>query len=369
MIETKKIYTITIIFCIFILISCQKVEKKQDKEVLRPVFYTQVGHSTEEAFNQEYSGVVQSAMESKISFRISGTIDLVKVKLGDFVVKDQIIAALQQNDLKLAYRKSIADKKTAALDFDTAVSNYIRYEKLYEKNNVSLAEFETAKVNKEAALSHLETARTNLQFSKNNIEYAFLKAPFSGVITEVYKELNENVAAGTPVFKVASKSDLDIVVYLPEAMIPLITSGQEAVISLKNFKKHKLKGKVYKIAYSADNYATTYPVIIRIINSDISIRPGMNAKVKFLFNKSKGDKMSILVPVDAVGKDSSGNFVYVILPTKLADEYVLRKRDVEIGEIEDNNFYIKKGLASGEFVVSFGLGQLYDGRKVTLMKR
>ncbi|MEO1715340.1 MAG: hypothetical protein AAFU60_18585, partial [Bacteroidota bacterium] len=120
------------------------------------------------------------------------------------------------------------------------------------------------------------------------------------------------------------------------------------------------------VAYAAGN-APTYPVIVEIDKSIEQIRPGMAANVSFLFTKA-GSKAeaTMVVPVEAVGKDQEGNYVY-ILKEGANGVYVAEKKTITIGALRSDGFELKAGLTGGEIVATAGLKSLMNGVEVKLL--
>ncbi|MCB0295921.1 MAG: efflux RND transporter periplasmic adaptor subunit, partial [Calditrichaeota bacterium] len=75
-------YTIGFILGALLLSACQ--EKSPVPEVLRPVRYQTI-YATGGDRMRTFSGVAQAAIESRLSFKVGGTIRNINVKVGDEV--------------------------------------------------------------------------------------------------------------------------------------------------------------------------------------------------------------------------------------------------------------------------------------------
>ena len=65
-----------------------------------------------------------------------------------------------------------------------------------------------------------------------------------------------------------------------------------------------------------------------------------------------------------MGEDNTGHFVFGL--TKAGDHYLVKKKQIQIGELTAAGFEVKSGLDNGELVATAGLNTLLDGMKVRL---
>src|SRR6478736_5581966 len=84
-----------------------KGEAKVEQEIVRPVRVAVVGGAVR-GRALSYSGVVRPRIESAIGFRVAGKIVERFVNVGDRVEVGQLIARLDETDLKLAEKSATA---------------------------------------------------------------------------------------------------------------------------------------------------------------------------------------------------------------------------------------------------------------------
>lgn len=126
----------------------------------------------------------------------------------------------------------------------------------------------------------------------------------------------------------------------------------------------KFNGRVTKVSYNIDADSSTYPVTIRILNPSDAIRPGMPATLFFDFG-SKDVKDVLMVPVHAVGKDTTGHFVYLVKKTDQGLG-VVKKMAIDIGKMTSKGFEVLKGIKTGDLVVTAGISHLSNGLEVRI---
>ena len=87
------------------LIACEE-ETPPPEPVIRPVRYVQV-YSTGGARVRTFSGTAHAGVESKLSFKVGGTVLRVGVKVGDRVRAGQLIGELDTRDYELQVQEDI----------------------------------------------------------------------------------------------------------------------------------------------------------------------------------------------------------------------------------------------------------------------
>jgi RND family efflux transporter MFP subunit len=383
---------ILIFFSLIITASCSKKEEKSE-EIIRPIKFGKIVKSAGDD-SYTFSGTAQANNETNLSFRVSGTLRTVQVKLGDRVKKGQIIATIDPSDYNISLDQAIAKEKGAEaglISAETQIksaesqliaskSNYQRIENLYENNSVPLSEYEQAKANFEAASSQYEATKAQYEASstevtasekqkesaRNQVNYTRLEAPFDGVISEVNVEENETVASGNPVAIISTEAEPQVNLGVPEVFINKIFKGQEVKIQFSVLSGKSFNGIVDEVSFAAGS-SPTYPVNVRIIKPSDEIRPGMAANVTFDFSSKKSKSVERLIaPVKAVGEGNDGNFVFV-LEANNDGIYIAKKRNIKIGDLLSTGFEITDGLEEGELVATAGLKSLLDGMKIKLI--
>lgn len=347
-----------------IVSSCKGKEEKKE-EILRPIRYQVVGKI--DAINERsFNGVAIASEEIELSFRSSGIITALNAKAGKVVKKGDLIAKLDNVQANLAYEQAVSALNSAQSGMNTAKSSLERTKLLYEKGSASLSDYEAAKNSFQSALDQFESSKRNKSIQQSQISYGYIYAPTNGIIAVTNSNINENVTAGQVIATLNSGEGININVGLPESIVNKVELGMSAMVSFSALKITDLEANVIEIAPILDVNASTFPIELEIINPLIAIKPGMIAKVTFIFgNKESTGNNSIIVPVKAVGEDGKGNFVYVI---ESSDNIIgtVKKQHIIIGELTNEGFTIRSGLSEGQKIATAGLQTLLDGQKVNL---
>jgi RND family efflux transporter MFP subunit len=337
---------------------CRGEEAKVEQAIVRPVRVAVVGEAVR-GHALTYSGVVRPRIESAIGFRVAGKIVERFVNVGDRVDVDQVIARLDDADLKLAANSAKAAVASARSRRNVASDNLERGKALLPKAIISQAAYDTRRNEMDAAVSALDSAEAQLRQATNAVGYATLKADKAGTVTAVMGEPGQVVSAGQAVITLAHAGETEIAVAVPEQDAGHLTIGQQAKITLWAGPRASLEGRIREIAGQADTASRTYAIRIAMSGSPQTMRLGMTASVALrIDDKAAG----VVVPLTALTESEGNPEVFVVDPTNEA----VRKTPVSVGGIAEDGARITDGLHAGQVVVTAGVQFLRDGMRVRL---
>lgn len=342
---------------IVVLAGC-KGEAKVEQEVARPVRVVIVGEAIRE-HSQTYSGVVKPRIESAIGFRVAGKIVERLVNVGDRVEIGQVIARLDDADLKLAADSAKAAVASARSRCRVASDNLERGKALLPKAIISQATYDTRRNELDAALSALESAEAQFRQATNAVGYATLRADKAGTVTAVMGEPGQVVSAGQTVITLAHAGETEIAVAVPEQDAGHFTIGQRARITLWAGPRVSLEGHIREIAGQADAASRTYAVRIAVSGAPQTMRLGMTASVALRIDD---EAAGVVVPLASLTESEESPVVFVVNPANEA----VRRTPVSMGAIAEGGVRITKGLQAGDVVVTAGVQFLRDGMRVRL---
>lgn len=353
---------LTLIFTSALLLSCGEEEKVTEKFV-RPVKYQSVGFLGGEKI-RTFSGTAQTDKIINLSFRSSGILSVLNIKLGQKVKKGQLLAKLDNVQARLSYEQSITQLNSASSQMNTAKLSFNRTRSLYEKGSASLSDFESAKNAHQTAIESYKSAKRGVELQEEQINYGYLYAPANGVIAAISTELDENVSTGQNIAILNAGTDMEIALGLPESIINAVEENMEVTVDFTAVPDKTFKGKVTEVSPAVDQNTATYPVKITLKNPSSAIKSGMAANVTFDLGHADLAHPKMVVPTHAVGEDSKGRFVFVIKEAEGTAKVV--KTYVTIGELAAEGFEIKSGLSKGQKIATAGLQTLLDGQEVKL---
>ncbi len=331
--------------------------------VVRPVRFQQV-FATGGQRVRTFSGAARAAVESPLSFRVGGTLRRLSAAVGESVRRGQLIAELDAQDFRLRVQQAEASLRQAQAQAVNASAAFDRTRLLYESNNASRSDLDAARSGSESAAAAAEAAANVLELRRLELGYTRLRAPFSGSISAVHVEVNQNVAPGESIVTETSDDRLEVLVSVPEVLIGQIQLGSPVSVTFDALAGRSLEGSVSEVGVAPSEMATTFPVTVRLDQIADEIRPGMAAEVAFTFDATD-DRERFFVPSFAVSEDRNGRFVYRVERAEPGFG-IVRRCPVEVGELTAEGLEILSGLSDGDLVVTAGVSKITDAQVVRM---
>lgn len=220
----------------------------------------------------------------------------------------------------------------------------------------SQRENEVRKQEVEAAQSNVEQLEAALAVAEANRSKATIRAPFDGVVADIFMDVGEAINVGTPLLQLVRAETILVEAPFDEANAAEIHVGQKARINLDAYRDTDFEGEVVYIAPVVTrnpDLSRTLNVKIRITEGDEKFMAGMSADVTIIVEEKED---VLFAPSDAIIRDS---FAYV------AEGGVAVRRDVTTGIGNWSRREIVSGLAEGDMLVtSVSLTELEDGVRV-----
>ncbi len=339
-------------------------EVAETEPPLRPVRYITVTDDTG-ARARTFSGTSRSTQVSRLSFKVSGTLVELPVEIGDRVQAGSLIARLDPASFDLEVQRAQASVVQAEASLRNAEANYERVKGLYANNNSSRNELDSARAAAESAEAQARSAQKALELARLNRSYTRLVAETDCSVAAVNVEINENVATGAEVARVNCGDALEIELAIPDSLIAEIDQDDPVKIEFGSIPDRPFAGTVSEIGVASLSGAPTFPVTVRVDGRERRLRAGLSADVTFRFDSGLTPDAARL-PASAVVNDGTGEFVYVAEPRENGREAIVRRVEVEVGELTEAGVEIHSGLASGDRVVTAGTAAIRDGQRVLL---
>lgn len=326
-------------------------------------------------------GIEKAEVVSPLNYEI---IDI-RVKEGDIVKKDQILAVLDSEELEkqIEYEKNQIDLsklenqdriRSMQLEYDKAISNYKEMEETYEQNKdlyendviteeafkkvesaladakISIESFNA--VNGKILMSpadqkRIEIQEQQLQLKKEDLEKIHIKSPIDGTVTRVnvnigrYAKDTEN---GAPMFIVENLETLQMKVAVSEFDIGKIKLGQKAEVYSDILGDEYAEGHVARISPTAEQkdnntMERVIPVLIDITKRPENLIAGVIANAKIKAEKAEN---VFALPSGAIVQDGDVYKIYI-----LNEDNTIRSVTVEIGLETDLESEVIGDLSEG----------------------
>lgn len=293
-----------------------------------------------------YSGTatLQAEADAEIIAKVGGEVRRIFVEEGDRVRAGQVLAQLDDRQLRLQAAQTRAALAKTERDFNRQIE-------LNKKGLVSAGAFESLKYD-------LDNQRAADDLAQLNLSYSAIRAPFAGVVALRHVKLGQELAAGSPVFRVTEPTPLKASVFVPERELARLRPGQPATVAADALAGRTFPAHVKLVSPTVDAATATFKVTLEVNDPKGDLKPGMFTRVGIVFER-RADSLTI-PRVALLDTDGSSN-VFVVKAGK-AEQRAIRTGLSNAGRIE-----IIEGLEGAEQVVVVGQNGLKDGNPVRVV--
>jgi len=322
-----------------------------------------------------------AAAEAAVQFTRNAVSDLTNISDEE---RTAAVAALAQTEAALRLAQSEYDKigwagqvgmMPQALQLEQATIAYEAAKAAYElqtnPSDLQLSPLmaQLAQAELALALSKNPFTETDFEMARNQVKLAeaavdmariqmhetTIRAPFDGVVAELYVTEGSMVAPQAPAVLFVSKP-VEVMLNIEESRISQVHEGQNAALQVTAYPGQDFPAIITNVAPTADNASHTFAVQVTPIDEDHLLRSGMYANVSLLVEEKQ---TTLLVPRAAVTEIAGQETVYVVNNNNSVEQ-----RAVTTGLEENGRVEILSGLTDGEQVVTAGQASLQDGSKV-----
>ncbi len=333
------------------------------EERLRPVRVISV--SDDSVFrDRSFSGTSKSSRESRLSFKVSGTVINVPVQIGQRLKAGDLIAEIDPASYNLQVQQAQASLVEAQANDRRAAANYERTKGLYANDNASLNDLDAARAQAESSGAVVASASKALEIARLNASYTKLTADADCSIASLDIEVNENASPGQQVAVVSCGDAFEVTIDLPESLIGLVDESTPVSVAFGSIPEQSFDGDISEISVASASGSAGFPVVIRIAGSHPSLRSGLAADVTFQFDAAAARGAGVVIPVTAVINDQDGTFVFIAAPAETAGEALVTRRPVTVGELSQFGIEVLDGLELGDRVITAGVSVIRDGQRV-----
>jgi len=343
-IRKKTILMVALLGASF-LVACKSSEEENgsktmeqiQKENGKPAKVTSVKTSFVNDY-REYSGSISGKQQSSAIAKLSDPIQSIKVSIGSYVKKDQVLA-------EYLFTGDNTGKEQAEEQVNLLEASVKRLQEVYDKGGISKQD--------------LEQAETQLRIAKMSLEQAkrasVVLAPANGIVTSINIEQGQVPQLGSTLFNIANLSEVILTISVPTHDIGVFKNNLLATVELNG---EVFEGKVSKVPMAANEVTRFFPVEITFKNPGRKLLPGMFVTAKVLVNSV--DALS--VPNEAIVYQNSNHYVWVVADNKA------KRKLVSVGVSDPTNTQITSGLTESETIMIEGMSKMNDGDKVLIVE-
>lgn len=315
-----------------------------------------VNPSREEIQNRlSVSGPISGTDSVDVVSNIHAEVLEIPVKEGDKVTKGQILAilddtdikkevAIAENDYQLAVstcaerdREARRGYEKAVQDFQTAQANYDRTKALFDGGSVPAVDLENAQnalndarrerdsytlkngvaVADDSYRLQIEKAKFDYEKMQEQLEDTQIKSPIDGTVVRVNTKVGrfaDKMEDEQPLLIIENLDVLEMEIKVSEYSIGKVATGQEAEIKADILDGATVRGQVVSISPTGEEKGggsteRVIPTTIRILDQNTKLIAGITARAEIVLEESPD---ALTVPVAALWDDNGVNCVQTV---------------------------------------------------------
>jgi RND family efflux transporter MFP subunit len=362
-----------------------------------------------------FVGSVKPLRRSVVGSAVDGRVDQFPVNEGEFIEAGKPLAKLKtetfeiqlaaaQAELKLRtierdelkkLRPDEINEAKARMDGARTLRDFTkrqldRVQALYDAGTVTIEQWqESHSAAERAAQSYLEAAAAHAVVSGSEkvakadarvlaqeeeirrlndiIKKHTVVAPYSGYVVTEHVELGQWVSSSDPIVEMVDIESVEVDVMVPQDYIGKVKINDAAGVQIEGLAGPPLTGTVQRIVPHGDARARTFPVKVRLANSEQLLKSGMLTSVTLpVGSPSK----AILVPKDALVLGGRRFEVFVVDGDATKGQAKVRAAGVQLG-VSDGDWVevrCQPPLKAGQLVIIQGNERLVDGAAVQVVE-
>jgi len=366
----KLLYLLWLLVPVILYLAYQTWLKKAVPAVTVQTGIVQLVTGSEATAELVATGYVVAQRKAAVSSKATGRLEKLNVEEGDRVQAGEILAMLENSDIKANLDLAIANLKSARADSTEAALNFHRQTELLKTGAATQDVVDVATAKYQARIANVEAMQAVVKAAEVALENTVIRAPFTGTVLTKEADEGEMVApfassssSRGSVVTIADMQSLEVEADVSESNIYKVKLNQPCEIILDAYPDFRYQGYVKKIVPTADRSRATVLTKVAFKNLDSRVLPEMSARVDFLPMERTVEETTqpvLAVPKSALTTRENQKVVF-----KVVGEYV-QLTPVQVGRELGSVTEIKSGLQPGDKVVLSPAGNMKSGDRIEL---
>jgi RND family efflux transporter MFP subunit len=275
---------------------------------------------------QVVTGNLRAVKRSKVACKEPGSLSVVNAKEGQFVSRGDVLAEVDSKRLALEVKQATLNIARALAVQDQMKAELVNYKdelsrrlaaKKIAHGAVSDEAIQGAKTKIDVAQAALQTAKQDhliakaqLELFQIRLEDTKVRAPFDGIVVKKHIEVGEWINPGDSVVTLISRGKLEVEFEIPEQFsIDILRKITTLTIDVKD-RSIQIDANEIRIIPDVNPRSRRFKLIAVVSPKEVKLAPGMSVTAAI---PTKEKKDYLIVPSNAVLRDSGGEFVYKIV--------------------------------------------------------
>lgn len=290
-----------------------------------------------------WQGVVRSRLAAKIAPKLNARIVEIVVNPGDNVKKGDVIARLDDRDLRAAYHAAMAAHTAAQAQATQAVADERRMVDMYEKQAATKQNYDAALAQAKAARAIAHQAASAAQQSKVMLGENVLVAPFDAVVGERLQEPGDMGLPNQPIVTLYKPNDLRLEASIASHCAAPIKLGMTVNVRLDSLHQ-TVNATVDEITPEIDPQTRTQNIKVKLPKID-GLQQGQFGWLELACD---AEQQTLMIPLTAVVHYGQ------LQAVKVVEGQRLTTRHIRTGKKYGEQVEVLSGLHEGETILVNG---------------
>ena len=300
-----------------------------------------------------------------VKSQVTGVLMQAHFKEGQNVKKGQMLFTIDPRPFEASVKQTEANLARDVAQLQNARAQARRYAELLKKQYVSQEQYDQISTNADALESVVEADKAAVENAKVQLSYCYIYAPIDGQVGSLL--VNEGnlvrVNDGAPLVVINQLSPINVTFSVPEQHLANIkrhmaTGALKVDARFPSDEGHPEQGNLAFVDNAVDRITGTIKLKAEFKNSARRLWPGQFINVAVTLS-TQAD--AVVIPSEAIQVGPNGQQVFVV-----KEDRRVEVRLITVGQTQDGEAVITKGLAAGELVVREGQFLLGPGSQVDI---
>jgi len=337
--------------CLVLLFACQASDEEPAPKPIRPAKLLEVSESVG-VRTLRLPAIVGAASTSDLAFQVPGRLLELEIVEGQNVEKGDVLVTLDQRDF-------INNVASARAQYDNAQTEFERAERLVAQDAIAQSVVDERRRVR-------DTTRPDLDSAQKALDDTVIRAPFAGLVADIFVESFENINAQQPILTIQSQGDAEAIVQVPASIVANIENLQPVDIQLE---LDAAPGVIMPAQFSeaasvADPTSQTFEARFSFSpRGNLQVLPGMTGILSGRFRTltdGQRDEVLVTVPISAIVAEAGQPYLWVVDEGSMT----VARRDVSVEPGPGGTVAVTDGLEVGDVVVAAGGAYLYEGAEI-----
>jgi len=309
-------------------------------------------------------GTVQPYRTVTVRSQVDGQVIKVEFRQGQMVNEGDLLVQIDPRPFQAALGMAQAKKAQDEANLKNAQLDLERYSQLAKQDYASRQQLDTQQAKVDTLNAHIKGDQASIDNAQTQLSYTTIRSPLTGKVGFRLIDPGNIVHATdqTGIVTIVKLQPISVVFTAPEENVGQINkalaAGTVPVIALSSDSTKTLaQGRLALVDNKVDQASGTIQMKATFENKDNALWPGLSVATRLLIDTQRN---VLVISNDAIQHGPNGLYSFVV-----GKDNKVEKRDIEVGDEGTSQSVVRKGLASGDRVVTTGQYRLTEGALVT----